>query len=105
MDKKDMYNKDLLTKTYVNGETAIKPYYYFRNGYIHIRYTVDRCIKLSPDEAVKVKDDLTKCPYDKQFVLEKNWSFFTKCVGKAIIEDGIAEMEKRIKEYKNGQQN
>ena len=41
-------------QVYVEGELAIKPYYYFRNGYLHIRYNVDRVIKLSETEAAKL---------------------------------------------------
>ena len=101
--KKDMYNSSLVDlRTYVNGETAMKPYYYFRNGLLHIRYNVDRCIELTPSEIAKLKVDLTSSGRDKQEVLAEAWNFFTTCVEKPIIKDGIAELEKRIKEYKNG---
>lgn len=104
--KKEIYDESLYNKrTYVNGETAIKPYWYFRNGVLHIRYNVDRCIKLSNDEVLKLKEELTENPSDKQGVLEKAWNFFSNTVGKPIIPDGVAEMEKRIKEYKNGFKN
>lgn len=104
--KKEIYDESLYDKrTYVNGETAIKPYWYFRNGLIHIRYNVDRCIKLSNDEVLKLKEELTENPSDKQGVLEKAWNFFSNTVGKPIIHDGVAEMEKRIKEYNNGFKN
>ena len=96
--KKEMYDK----RTYINGETAIKPYYYFRNGSLHVRYTVDRCMKLSYSEVAKLKDELTASPSYKQSVLKKAWSFFSVTVGKEIIHDGIAELEKQIKEFKNG---
>ena len=101
--KKDMYSSSLVDlRTYVNGETAMKPYYYFRNGLLHIRYNVDRCIELTPSEIAKLKVDLTSSGRDKQEVLADAWNFFTTCVEKPIIKDGIAELEKRIKEYKNG---
>lgn len=96
--KKEMYDK----RTYINGETAIKPYYYFRNGSLHVRYTVDRCIKLSSSEVAKLKDELTASPSYKQSILRKAWSFFSVTVGKEIIHDGIAELEKQIKGFKNG---
>ena len=103
--KKDMYNSSPVDlRTYVNGETAIKPYYYFRNSLLHIRYNVDRCVELSSAEQTKLKLELTTS-YDKQDVLAKTWNFMTECVGKPIIMDGIAEIEKRIKEHKDGQQN
>ena len=96
--KKEMYDK----RTYINGETAIKPYYYFRNGSLHVRYTVDRCMKLSSSEVAKLKDELTASPSYKQSILRKAWSFFSVTVGKEIIHDGIAELEKQIKGFKNG---
>lgn len=101
--KKQMYDESLYDiRTYINGETAIKPYYYLRNGLLHARYTVDRCVELSSTEVAKLKVDLTASPADKQGVLAKAWSFFTVTVGKTIIMDGIAELEKRIKGSKDG---
>ena len=99
--KKEVYDK----RTYINGETAIKPYYYFRNGSLHVRYTVDRCMKLSSSEVAKLKDELTASPSYKQSILRKAWSFFSVTVGKEILHDGIAELEKQIKEFKNGHKN
>ena len=104
--KKDMYNSSPIDlRTYINGETAIKPYYYFRNGLLHVRYNVDRCVELSPSEIAKLKVDLTSGSKDKQEVLADAWNFFTTCVEKPIIMDGIAELEKRIKGNNNGYQN
>ena len=101
--KKEMYNESLFDKrTYINGETAIKPYYYFRNGSLHVRYTVDRCMKLTSNEVAKLKVDLTASPADKQSILEKAWNFFSLAVEREIILDGIADLEKQIKEFKNG---
>lgn len=97
--KKDIYNENHLIDlhTYVNGETAIKPYWYLRNELLHIRYTVDRCITLSEAEIIDLKKKLSEKPADKQGILENTWKFFTDCVGKDIIMDGIAELEKRMK--------
>ena len=103
--KKDIYNESLYDKrTYINGETAIKPYYYLRNGKLHVRYTVDRCIELSHNEVEMLKREMTENPSDKQGVLAKNWNFLTVAVGKPIIMDGIAELDKQIKGFKNGGQ-
>ena len=101
--KKEIYNESSYDKrTYINGETAIKPYYYLRNCKEHVRYTVDRCIELSHNEAEMLKREMTENPSDKQGVLAKNWNFFTAAVGKAIIMGGIAELEKQIKGFKDG---
>lgn len=99
--KKEMYNESLFDmKTCINGETCIKPYFYLRNGLLHVRYTVDRCMKLSATEVAGLKVSLTASPADKQDILKKAWNFFTNAVGKEIIMDGIAELERQIKEFK-----
>lgn len=98
--KKEMYNESVVDlRIHVCGETAIKPYFYLRNGLLHVRYTVDRCVELSSTETAKLKVDMTANPSDKQTVLSKAWNFFAECVGKPVIMDGVAEMEKRIKTY------
>lgn len=95
--KKDMYNASPVDlRTYVNGELAIKPYYYYRNGLLHIRYSVDRCVELSEAEKAKLKEDMTKS-HDKQSILADAWNFFTTCVKKPVIMDGIGEIERRIR--------
>lgn len=97
MTKKEIYKANPLVdmRTHINGETAIKPYYYLRCGVLHARYTVDRVIELSSTEVAKLKVDMTTG--DKQEVLGKAWNFFENTVGKTIIEDGIAYVDKRLK--------
>lgn len=103
MTRKDMYDNSILDlRTHICGETAIKPYYYMRNGLLHVRYTVDRCVELTPSEVAKLKVDITANPEKKQTILEEMWNFLTLSVERKIIHDGIAEMERRIKEYENG---
>lgn len=91
------------SQVYVEGELAIKPYYYFRNGYLHIRYNVDRVIKLSETESAKLKLEMTANPADKQSVLAKAWNFFEKTVCKPVIHAGLKEIEKNgvFNGYKN----
>ena len=105
--KKDIYNESVLDKrTYINGEVAIKPYYYYRNGALHVRYNVDRCIELSPSESESLKVQLTENPADKQGVLERAWNFFSVTVRRSIIHDGVMYMQNKIKEFeKNGYKN
>lgn len=96
--RKDIYNESKIDlRTYICGETAIKPYYYARNGLLHVRYTVDRCMELSPSEAERIKADITSNQADKQEILSSFWSFLEKTVGKPVIFDGIKEAEKHIK--------
>ena len=110
MTKKDIYDSspiDLRTHVKVDedDEIAMKPYYYLRNGYLHIRYNVDRCIKLSDAEATGVKVSIAST-YDKQTALAKAWNFFSTCLKRPIIRDGIAEVERCIKEFEeNGRKN
>lgn len=85
------------TKVVVDGETAIKPYWYLRRNLLHIRYNVDRCIKLSDTEVAGLKLTLT-AEGDKQNVLAKAWSFFANTVKRPIIKDGIAEIDKHMEE-------
>lgn len=104
--KKDEYNESILDKrTYINGETAMKPYYYYRNGTLHVRYNVDRCIELSETESEALKKQMSENPADKQGVLEKAWSFFSMTAGKPVIHDGIKHLENKIKELKSGHKN
>lgn len=88
-------------KIVINGETAIKPYGYLRNGLLHVRYTVDRCVELSYHEVANIKAKITSNPSAKQEILLNEWNFQTECVGKPVIFDGIAEIDKRIKGNKN----
>jgi hypothetical protein len=100
MTKKEIYNNSVLDlRTHICDETAIKPYYYMCNGLLHVRYTVDRCVELTPAEITKLKVDITANPEKKQTILEEMWNFLTLSVERKIIHDGIAEMERRIKEY------
>ena len=107
--KKDMYKENpCMQKTIINRETAIKPYYFYRNGMLHVRYTVDRCMELSSLESTRLKIELTEKPYDKQNVLAKAWNFYSNTVEKPVLMDGVAELERRMKKYaegENGQQN
>ena len=105
MTKKEMYEESPYVdkRTYINGETAIKPYYYLRGGALHARYNVDRVIELSPTEVAKLKVDMTSG--DKQEVLGKAWNLFETCVQKPIILDGIAYADERMKGKENGRKN
>ncbi len=105
-NKKQIYNEsssDL--RTYINGETAIKPYFYYRNGLIHVRYLVDRCYELTKEESEQLKNEISKTntPDDKQAVLAKVWKNCTDNPDKEFIKDGILELEKKIKQYREDQ--
>ena len=98
----------MLNNTIINGETAIKPYYYMRNGILHARYMVDRAVELSESEEKEIKERITLAPYNKQDIFSKSWNLLTVYVGKPIIFDGIKAGEEKMKELtdkvlKNGQ--
>ena len=82
----------------INGDIAVKPYYYLRNGLLHVRYTVDRAVNLSKDEETRVKEELTEAPAQKQQILGREWNLQTVMNEKPIIMDGIKAAEERMNE-------
>ena len=82
----------------INGDIACKPYYYLRNGLLHVRHTVDRAVNLSKDEEMRVKEELTEAPSQKQQILGREWNLQTVMNRKPIIMDGIKAAEERIDE-------
>lgn len=107
MTKKEMYGKGLPNvKTYIDGCTAIKPYWYIRGTAVHVRFILDKAIELSDSESARLKEELSANPSDKQEILKKAWSFYADCIGKPIIHDGIALADKKMEELrKNGYKN
>ena len=93
----------------INGDTAIRPYYYMRSGLLHVRHTVDRCVELSKDEEKRIKAELEGKPEQKQLILGRNWNLLTVMIGRRIISDGIKAGDEKIKElsrkYNNGFKN
>ena len=96
----------------INGDIAIKPYYYLRNGLLHVRHTVDRAVDLSKDEVMRIKEELDKNPVYKQQILGKEWNLQTVMNEKPVIMDGIKAGESRMDELsskfggrKNGYKN
>ena len=82
----------------INGDIAIKPYYYLRNGLLHVRHTVDRAVDLSKDEEMRIKEELNKDPVQKQQILGREWNLQTVTNGKPVIMDGIKAAEGRMDE-------
>ena len=82
----------------INGDIAIKPYYYFRNGLLHVRHTVDRAVVLSKEVALRLKSELDSDPANKQQILGREWNLQTVMNGKPILTDGIKAGEDRMKE-------
>ena len=82
----------------INGDIAVKPYYYLRNGLLHVRHTVDRAVDLSKDEEMRIKGELDKAPAQKQQILGREWNLQTVTNGKPVIMDGIKAAEGRMDE-------
>lgn len=82
----------------INGDIAIKPYYYLRNGLLHVRHTVDRAVDLSKEEALRIKSELDSDPTNKQQILGREWNLQTVMNEKPILTDGIKAGEDRMKE-------
>ena len=82
----------------INGDIAIKPYYYLRNGLLHVRHTVDRAVDLSKEEALRIKAELDSDPANKQQILGREWNLQTVMNEKPILTDGIKAGEDRMKE-------
>ena len=80
----------------INGDIAVKPYYYLRNGLLHVRHTVDRAVDLSQDEVMRIKEELTEDPARKQQILGREWNLQTVMNEKPIIMDGIKAAEERM---------
>lgn len=84
----------------VNGETAIKPYWYLRNGLLHVRYVVDRCLELTESEESLLKAEMAAA-FDKrgkQKALEKAWRLCAGPLGRPVVMDGVSEIDRRIRE-------
>ena len=98
---RNVYNKtvnEYKEVTVVDGETAIKPYYYMRNGLLHIRFNVDRAIELSKEEEAKIKKELAESPSCKQKVFAENWNLLSNFVRKPVIQNGLKAGVDRMKE-------
>lgn len=88
---------------YVEGVKVSKPYFYVRNGLLHVKGNFDKCIELSQAEVQNLKDRLNSCSYgaeEKQEVLYAFWQFCEKELKKTVIRDGLLEIERRIKNNK-----
>lgn len=85
---------------YIEGVKVAKPYFYVRNGLLHVKGNFDKCMELSPAEVTRLKDLLQSESYgseEKQDILYSFWKFCEKELKKPVIQDGLSEIERRIK--------
>lgn len=85
----------------INGETAIKPYFYLKNKKLHCRYSVDKCVFLSDTEEQRIKEEIIKNPACKQDILKKNWSLLVDFVQKKLY-DGIQVVNEFMENKRKG---
>lgn len=88
-----------IERTVINGEVAVKPYFYFRNGTLHARYTVDRAIVLSDEETAYIKNrlDITPEKYARQSLFE-GWFRQLERDGRTVV-DGISLADEMVKAW------
>ena len=77
-------------------ETGIKPVFFLKGKRLFVRHTVDRAVNLSKDEEMRIKEELTEAPAQKQQILGREWNLQTVMNEKPIM-DGIKAAEERIK--------
>lgn len=85
---------------YIDGIKVSKPYFYVRNGLLHVKGNFDKCMELSQSEVKMLKDWLQTASYEseeKQEILYNFWQFCERELKKPVIQDGLSEIEKRIK--------
>lgn len=85
---------------FVEGVKVSKPYFYVRNSLLHVKGNFDKCIELSQTEVERLKALLNQASYgseEKQAILYSFWQFCEKELKKPVIQDGLSEIEKRIK--------
>lgn len=81
----------------------IKPFYFYRNGVLHKRYTLDEAVELSETEIRALKRELSESPVaSKQNVLAKNWELQTKLIGKKSF-DGVAYVNRKIEKARSNE--
>lgn len=91
-----MNNKNEQERVVINGRVAIKPYYYYRDGLLHCRYTIDDCVIVTEAEANRLKSELDKDCVHKQAILAKAWNLQTAFVEKTIY-DGVIAIDEKMK--------
>ena len=95
-----MKNYKNYKNVYIEGIKVSKPYFAVRNGLLHVKGNFDKCIELSESEVKRLKDMLQSASYgseEKQNILYSFWQFCERELQKPIIQDGLSEIEKRIK--------
>lgn len=91
-EKRKSYNR-----VTVEGDVAIKPYFYIRNKFLHVRYTSDKCVQLTDAELSELYRRLTEHPENKQGIFEEVWSFVAHTAERPLY-DGVRIADKIVED-------
>ena len=97
-EKRKEYNRVI-----VEGNVAIKPYFYVRGKHLHVKFSSDKCVELTDNELHAVYQKLTEHPEKKQDILEDMWSLVANIDNRPLL-DGVkvADKNMEIKRHCNG---
>lgn len=98
-EKRKSYNRVI-----VDGNVAIKPYFYIRNKHLHVKFASDKCIELTESELNALYKKLTEHPEKKQDIFEETWSVVANLDNRPLL-DGVRVADKFMedKRLKDGQ--
>lgn len=91
--------EDKTKRTIVDGNVAVKPYFYIRNKNLHVRYVCDKCVKLTDNELAVLYKHLDEHPEKKQEIFAETWSIVAN-LNKRPVEDGIKTADKIMDEQR-----
>lgn len=81
------------TRVAVDGNIAIKPYFYIRNKNLHVRFTCDKCVELTDSELSSLYKRLDEHPESKQDIFAEVWSVVAN-LNERPVKDGIKTADK-----------
>ena len=97
-EKRKSYNRVI-----VDGNVAIKPYFYVRGKHLHVKFSCDKCIELTDNELRALYQKLTDRPEKKQEIFEEMWSIVANLDNRPTL-DGVrvADRNAENKRLQNG---
>ena len=81
------------TRVAVEGNIAIKPYFYVRNKNLHVRFTCDKCVELTDAEMERLFEQIDRHPEKKQVIYAEMWSVVAN-LNERPVKDGIKTADK-----------
>ena len=95
--------KGITMRVTVDGNVAIKPYFYLRNKNLHVRFTEDKCVELTDAEMERLFKQIDEHPEKKQIIYAELWSVVAN-LNERPVKDGIKTADEimEAKRQKNG---